>query len=63
MPAPDEEHKSVAGAAVLAAAAFAIALVLTIFFAWHQGAEAPQSGAPAAQADAAGAAPAQNAQR
>jgi hypothetical protein len=34
--ASDREDKSVAGAAVLAAAAFAIALVLTIILAWQQ---------------------------
>ena len=50
MPAPDSEDKSVAGAAFLAAAAFAIALVLAIFFAWHPGAEVPQPGGPASKA-------------
>ena len=52
--ASDQEDKSVAGAAVLAAAAFAIALVLTIVFAWQQGpirqsASSAQAVAPQAQ--------------
>ncbi len=50
MPAPDQQDKSVAGATMMAAAAFAIALILTIFFAWHQGSEVTQPNAPAAQA-------------
>src|SRR6516165_1992292 len=40
----DQEVKSVTEAAILAAAAFAVALILTIIFAWHPGREVPQSG-------------------
>jgi hypothetical protein len=43
---PDQDDKSVAGAALMAAAAFAIALVLTLIFAWRQ----PQDPQPAGQA-------------
>jgi hypothetical protein len=52
MPSPDQQDKSVAEAAILAAAAFAIALVLTIFFAWHQGAEVPHDATDAAPGQA-----------
>ena len=67
MPAPHQENKSVAGAAFMAAAAFAIALILTILFASREQPSRPanQGVAPQAQVtpDTTGAGPEQGTAR